>query len=183
MAPRVPITEDQNIVFLLSCLRNSQGPINFHKVVEECDIVSVGAATKRFSRLTIKYQNGAGGDDAKANGEEGVATDTDESPSKKTLKKSNRGGKRISKTEKDTMATITAPRAAGVGKKRSPAKTKATAAGTTTAAFTAVTTVDGANLKTEKDDADDGEIGDFVPSFFDEQMDLGVGGQHDDDTD
>lgn len=81
------------------------------------------------------------------------------------------------------MATITTPRAAGVGKKRSPAKTKATAAGTTTAAFTAVTTVDGANLKTEKDDADDGEIGDFVPSFFDEQMDLGVGGQHDDDTD
>lgn len=108
--------------------------------------------------------------------------ETDSSPSKKTPKEANRSGKGIVKTEKDTMTAITAPRAAGVGKKRSPAKPTATAA-TTTSTFTTVATVAEANLKMENGaDDNDGETGDFVPSFFDEQMDRVVGGEHDDDT-
>lgn len=137
--------------------------------------------------MNIKYQSGIPSDDATANnGEEGGPNQTDESPSKKTPKKANRSGKGIVKTEKDEKTTITAPRAAGVGKKRSPAKPKATvtglAGGTTTSTFTTVATVDGVELKMGNVVGDDGETGEFVPSFFDEQMDRGVGAEHDNDT-
>ncbi|GAM43014.1 hypothetical protein TCE0_044r17489 [Talaromyces pinophilus] len=189
MAPRANITDDQNIVFLLSCLRNSQGPsqINFTKVAEECNIISVGAASKRLSRLSIKYQHGVPSDDATANnGEEGGPNEIDESPSKKTPNKANRSGKGIVKSGKDEKTTITAPRAAGVGKKRSPAKPKATATGlaggTTTSTFTTVATVDGVELKMGNVGDDEGETAEFVPSFFDEQMDRGVGAEHGNDT-
>ncbi|KAF4947820.1 hypothetical protein F66182_18551, partial [Fusarium sp. NRRL 66182] len=110
MAPRVPISDDQNVVFLLSCLRNSQGPsqVNFSKVAEECGIVSVGAASKRLSRLNIKYQNGAGNGNGTANADEDP-DEIDESPSKKTPKKANRSGKGVIKAEKDEKIAITAP--------------------------------------------------------------------------
>jgi hypothetical protein len=143
---------------------------------------STTKSTKRFSRLTLKYQNGAAGNDANANGEEGVkmedAPETNESPSKKTPKKANRGGKGIVRIEKDTIAPITAPRAAGVGKKRSPAKPKANAS-TTISAFATVAALDGLSLKMGNgaQGGDDEEAGDFVPSFFDEQMDRGVDGE------
>jgi hypothetical protein len=110
--------------------------------------------------------------------------ETDSSPSKKTPKKANRSGRGIVKTEKDIMTAITAPRAAAVGKKRSPAKPTATAAGpATTSTFATVATVDEISLKMVNSADDEGETGNFVPSFFDEQMDRGVGGEHDDDTD
>lgn len=137
--------------------------------------------------MNIKYQNGVPGDDATANnGEEGGPNETDESPSKKTPKKANRSGKGIVKSEKDEKTTITASRAAGVSKKRSPAKPKATATGlaggTTTSAFTSVATVDGVELKMGNVVDDDGGTEEFVPSFFDEQMDRGVGAEHGNDT-
>lgn len=128
--------------------------------------------------MTIKYQNGAPSDDATANGEEGP-NETDESPSKKTPKKANRSGKGIVKAEKEEKTNITAARAAGVGKKRSPAKPKATAGGlaggTTTSTFTTVATTDGVDLKMGNALDDDGETGELVPSFFEEQMDRGHG--------
>lgn len=126
--------------------------------------------------MTIKYQNGAPADNAIADGEEGL--ETDDSPSKKTPKKANRSGNGLVKTEKEEQIAITAPRAAGVGKRRSPAKPKATgglSSGITTLTFTTVGTDDGVDLMMG---ANDGEAGDFVPSFFDEQMGRG----HDDDT-
>lgn len=126
--------------------------------------------------MTIKYQNGAPADNAIADGEEGL--ETDDSPSKKTPKKANRSGRGLVKTEKEEQIAITAPRAAGVGKRRSPAKPKATgglSSGITTSTFTTVGTDDGVDLMMG---VNDGEAGDFVPSFFDEQMGRG----HDDDT-
>lgn len=182
MAVGAPITDQQNVLFLLSCLRNAQGPfqVNFHKVIEECDIVSVGAASKRLSRLSIKYQNGAPGENAK--GEEGT-DEADESPSKKTPNKANRGGKGVVKAEKDTMAAITAPRAAGVTKKRSPAKPKPKASAGSTATTPTAAKVEAISFKMEKmeDVGDDEE--EFVPGFFEEQMSRGVGENHEFDTD
>lgn len=129
--------------------------------------------------MNIKYQNGAGNDNATANGEDGP-DETDESPSKKTPKKANRSGRGMIKAEKEEKTAIIAPRAVGVGKKRSPTKPKAAAGisgGITTSTFTTVATADGVDLKMGMG-GDDGEVGDFVPSFFDEQMDRGG-----DDTD
>lgn len=133
-------------------------------------------SSKRFSRLNIKYQNGAGNADEDAD-------EIDESPSKKTPKKANRSGKGIVKAERDEKIAITAPRAAGVGKKRSPTKPKATAGGgVSTSSLTTVATADGVDLKMGTG-SDDGKAEEFVPGFFDEQMDRGVGAEHGDDTD
>lgn len=132
--------------------------------------------------MNIKYQNGAGNGNGTANADEDP-DEIDESPSKKTPKKANRSGKGVIKAEKDEKIAITAPRAAGVGKKRSPTKPKATAAGgLTTSSFTSVATADGIDLKMGMG-GDDGEAGDFVSGFFDEQMGRGVGAEHGDDTD
>ncbi|KAL9044725.1 MAG: hypothetical protein Q9214_002155 [Letrouitia sp. 1 TL-2023] len=45
-------TGDQVVQLLISCIRYSNGgKIDFGKVAEECDIVSKGAAAKRYERL------------------------------------------------------------------------------------------------------------------------------------
>ncbi|EED21657.1 conserved hypothetical protein [Talaromyces stipitatus ATCC 10500] len=178
-----PLSDEDHIVFLLSCLRNSAGPVDFNKVAQECSIVSVGAASKRLSRLSQKYQNGVvGGGDTGSNEEGGVKLkdfgDNEVSPSKKTPKKENRSGKGAVKIEKSSSKDVTAPRAVGVGKKRSPVKSKANA----TAAFTPA--VEGTDLKTDDGDhgyGDDDADAEFVPGFFNEEIFRGmVGGEHDD---
>ncbi|KAL9009252.1 MAG: hypothetical protein Q9173_005707 [Seirophora scorigena] len=46
------IPADQQVKFLLSCIRNSvNGKIDFAEVAKECEIVSKGAAAKRYERL------------------------------------------------------------------------------------------------------------------------------------
>ncbi|PYI19291.1 hypothetical protein BO86DRAFT_409322 [Aspergillus japonicus CBS 114.51] len=57
--PRAPrLTADDQVQFLLSCIRNATGggKIDFANVAKECDIVSKGAAAKRYERL-LKANN------------------------------------------------------------------------------------------------------------------------------
>ncbi|OKL64282.1 hypothetical protein UA08_00729 [Talaromyces atroroseus] len=111
MAARANVTDDEHIVFLLS------------NVAKECQIVSVGAAAKRFSRLNKKYCDGAAATD---NHENGSAEDTAQSkpaPKTATTKKANASGKGALKAEKASKsAPATAPLATGVTKKRSSNK-------------------------------------------------------------
>ncbi|KAK4987478.1 hypothetical protein LTR50_004610 [Elasticomyces elasticus] len=50
MAP--PLSADDHTKFLISCIRNTEnGKPKFAEVAKECDIVSAGAAAKRYERL------------------------------------------------------------------------------------------------------------------------------------
>ncbi|RAH67042.1 uncharacterized protein BO66DRAFT_473716 [Aspergillus aculeatinus CBS 121060] len=89
--PRAPrLTADDQVQFLLSCIRNATGggKIDFANVAKECDIVTKGAAAKRYERLlkanniapaggsnlTSKTTNDEGVDEDEADGLEAAAT-------------------------------------------------------------------------------------------------------------
>ncbi|KAK5115908.1 hypothetical protein LTR62_000364 [Meristemomyces frigidus] len=46
------VTEEQ---FFMAIIEQLDGKVDWKKVAEKCDIVSAGAANKRFSRLKVKY--------------------------------------------------------------------------------------------------------------------------------
>ncbi|GAQ11559.1 hypothetical protein ALT_8880 [Aspergillus lentulus] len=53
MAPTIP---DETVQFLLSCIRYSNsGKVDFNEVAKQCNIVSRGAAAKRYKRLLKAY--------------------------------------------------------------------------------------------------------------------------------
>ncbi|PKX89758.1 uncharacterized protein P174DRAFT_378484 [Aspergillus novofumigatus IBT 16806] len=57
MAPTNP---DETVHFLLSCIRYSNsGKVDFNEVAKECNIVSRGAAAKRYERLLKAYNEAA----------------------------------------------------------------------------------------------------------------------------
>ncbi|GFG01064.1 hypothetical protein IFM5058_00283 [Aspergillus udagawae] len=57
MAPTNP---DETVQFLLSCIRYSNsGKVDFNEVAKECNIVSKGAAAKRYERLIKAYNEAA----------------------------------------------------------------------------------------------------------------------------
>ncbi|OJK01162.1 hypothetical protein ASPACDRAFT_1854559 [Aspergillus aculeatus ATCC 16872] len=89
--PRAPrLTADDQVQFLLSCIRNATGggKIDFANVADECDIVTKGAAAKRYERLlkanniapaggsnlTSKTTNDENADEDEADGLEAAAT-------------------------------------------------------------------------------------------------------------
>ncbi|KAF7118539.1 hypothetical protein CNMCM5793_008069 [Aspergillus hiratsukae] len=57
MAPTNP---DETVQFLLSCIRYSNnGKVDFSEVAKECNIVTKGAAAKRYERLIKAYNDAA----------------------------------------------------------------------------------------------------------------------------
>ncbi|KAF7628329.1 hypothetical protein F9C07_1058784 [Aspergillus flavus] len=56
-----PITDSEQIEFLLSCVRHANsGKVDFGEVAKECSIVSRGAAAKRYERLSKGRNNAPG---------------------------------------------------------------------------------------------------------------------------
>ncbi|GIJ84731.1 hypothetical protein Asppvi_003582 [Aspergillus pseudoviridinutans] len=57
-----PTNPDETVQFLLSCIRYSNsGKVDFSEVAKECNIVSKGAAAKRYERLIKAYNEVANG--------------------------------------------------------------------------------------------------------------------------
>ncbi|KAF7172645.1 hypothetical protein CNMCM5623_004795 [Aspergillus felis] len=57
-----PINPDETVQFLLSCIRYSNsGKVDFNEVAKECNIVTKGAAAKRYERLIKAYNDAANG--------------------------------------------------------------------------------------------------------------------------
>ncbi|KAI7281776.1 hypothetical protein KC343_g1656 [Hortaea werneckii] len=60
-------TDDQ---FLFAIIKQLDGSIDWQKVADECNIVTKGAAAKRFSRMKAKREaGGSNGTEASPNGE------------------------------------------------------------------------------------------------------------------
>ncbi|KAE8356631.1 hypothetical protein BDV28DRAFT_144956 [Aspergillus coremiiformis] len=56
------ITDTEQLEFLLSCIRHSNnGKVDFEEVAKECDIVTKGAAAKRYERLVKCRSNASAG--------------------------------------------------------------------------------------------------------------------------
>ncbi|EEP79279.1 predicted protein [Uncinocarpus reesii 1704] len=116
------ISADDQLNFLLSCVKNSNnGKVNFAAVAEECEIVTKGAAAKRYERLM------------KANGINpnggGPATPADGEPSPpETPKKPRKAPASKAGTPKEPKSAASTPRkrkggkAAGAAADNSPTK-------------------------------------------------------------
>ncbi|CRG89780.1 hypothetical protein PISL3812_06819 [Talaromyces islandicus] len=157
------LTENDQIEFLLSCIRHSNyGQVDFDHVVKECQIVSKGAAAKRLSRLFQRYpavsKPASGGDGntttTTASNTPKPATDGDDALEDTTAgKKSGKGGSpaKKSSTTAGSGAGAVIP-AGGVTKKSaSPAKRRAKK-GKTITTTAAATTPTAAPVSGEQDE-------------------------------
>ncbi|KAI0602192.1 hypothetical protein F4775DRAFT_602171 [Biscogniauxia sp. FL1348] len=95
-----PIDTESQFRFLISCIRNSSaGKVNFTEVANECDIVSKGAAAKRYERLMRAHGIQSGGAPGGAKKEPGDSKDTKELKDAKESRK-GRGGTAATKKRK-----------------------------------------------------------------------------------
>ncbi|KAJ2979778.1 hypothetical protein NUW58_g7114 [Xylaria curta] len=86
--------------FLISCIRHSTaGKVDFEEVRKECDIISKGAAAKRYERLMKTHNIGTGG---VANGVKKEAKDAEETKKPKGGKAKKRKLKEVDEDEGDT---------------------------------------------------------------------------------
>ncbi|KAE8152427.1 hypothetical protein BDV25DRAFT_137876 [Aspergillus avenaceus] len=95
------VSETEQLQFLLSCIRHSKnGKVDFDSVAKECNIVTKGAASKRYERL-IKA--------SKPVGEAATASSITSSPvasPKKVTKSSPSKGKKTVGEKKATAAAF-----------------------------------------------------------------------------
>ncbi|WEW56379.1 hypothetical protein PRK78_001822 [Emydomyces testavorans] len=100
------ITTEEQLNFLLSCVRNSNnGKVNFEAVAQECEIISKGAAAKRYERLMKANginPNGGG----PANPADGGPTTTENT----TPKKPRKAPASKATTPKEPKSTTSTPR-------------------------------------------------------------------------
>ncbi|KAI5918967.1 hypothetical protein F4810DRAFT_724968 [Camillea tinctor] len=95
-----PIDTESQFRFLISCIRNSSaGKVNFTEVANECDIVSKGAAAKRYERLMRAHGIQSSGAPGGTKKETGDSKDTKELKDAKEGRK-GRGGTTASKKRK-----------------------------------------------------------------------------------
>ncbi|KAI1171638.1 hypothetical protein F4777DRAFT_564669 [Nemania sp. FL0916] len=70
---------DSQFRFLISCIRNSTaGRVDFEEVRQECNIISKGAAAKRYERLMKAHNIAPGGGSAATNGIKKEPKDSDD---------------------------------------------------------------------------------------------------------
>ncbi|GAM86823.1 hypothetical protein ANO11243_048430 [Dothideomycetidae sp. 11243] len=85
------VTPDDNIGILLSAIKQLSGKIDFGLVAKDCNIVTAGAAAKRYSRLLKAHgvtQNKNGSNDKVKNPDmDGSGSDCASSPAAKTQTK------------------------------------------------------------------------------------------------
>ncbi|BCS18934.1 uncharacterized protein APUU_11762S [Aspergillus puulaauensis] len=103
------LSSDDHVTLLLSCINHSSnGKIDFGAVAKECNIISAGAAAKRFSRLTKAHKeamNKGGNVDNDAHGvneDESSAKDPEQAGA--SLAKGKRKGKAAGTTKGDGAA-------------------------------------------------------------------------------
>ncbi|KAI1753041.1 hypothetical protein F4782DRAFT_529767 [Xylaria castorea] len=93
------LDSDNQFRFLISCIRNSTaGKVDFEEVRKECDIVSKGAAAKRYERLMKAHNITAG---AAANGVKKEAKDGDEAKKSKARTAKKRKLEEVNEEEDD----------------------------------------------------------------------------------
>ncbi|KAF7588792.1 hypothetical protein BBP40_005223 [Aspergillus hancockii] len=87
-------SDNEQLEFLLSCIRHSNaGKVDFEEVAKECNVVTKGAAAKRYERLTKSRNNTPGSTAAKtaspasSSKKSGVTKRRKAAPSKKETKK------------------------------------------------------------------------------------------------
>ncbi|QKX62417.1 uncharacterized protein TRUGW13939_09578 [Talaromyces rugulosus] len=170
------ITENDQIQFLLSCVRHSNyGQVDFDPVVEECQIISKGAAAKRLSRLLKRYPAGAKSSTTSSNTTNsktpkpatGESNDEEEEKDTAVGQKSGRSGKGNgggggSPAKKSSAGPVvggivkkTASTATKGRKGKAAAVSAAPVSATETPGFGEDGLLDGINVKTEED-YDDG---------------------------
>ncbi|RMJ27901.1 hypothetical protein PHISP_01244 [Aspergillus sp. HF37] len=96
-----PLTADEQYQFLINCIKHSnQGKPNFEEVARECNIVSKGAAAKRYERLMKSH---------------GISPSAIAAPSPS---KSDKGG-----DDSEPAALVSATKAGGAKRKSAAGKT------------------------------------------------------------
>ncbi|KAI9931476.1 hypothetical protein MW887_010051 [Aspergillus wentii] len=92
------ITSDEQFQFLISCIRFSNGgKVDFAEVAKECNIVTKGAAAKRYERLMKTHginPNGGGPASPATPSTTATTTGDTDSPSKPKTTKAKTGTKR-----------------------------------------------------------------------------------------
>ncbi|BDD55859.1 hypothetical protein MPDQ_004871 [Monascus purpureus] len=161
------VSSDEQVQFLLSCIRYSvNGKIDFAEVAKECNIVSKGAANKRYERLMKAHNIPPHGTASGSNQSSPNKGETSTSTSASANDKKTTPSKRKVKNEKGPVKDSPA---AGAKSTQSGKKRMKTATAQDNVQVVITKTAESENTK-EEPDGDDGNENDGENSFFNEAM-------------
>ncbi|RJE19929.1 hypothetical protein PHISCL_07732 [Aspergillus sclerotialis] len=108
MSPNTTTVEEQ-FQFLISCIKHSrEGKVNFEAVAQECDIISKGAAAKRYERLMKAHGIHPSSFPSKGKGKENGNSDGAATPAKRKANSSAAATPRKTSVKKSKKEAVIA---------------------------------------------------------------------------